>query len=286
MFSKLLKHEWKANANTLGILSLAALGLGIFATIAMRLILYVGPQIEDETRGLALLIVGLSMMLFFSFMALMIYVVAVQFILLFRFYKSRFTDEGYLTFTLPVTSHQIFLSSWAIMLLWMAISVVIVLTSITMFIFIGTATEGLINQDAAGELPNVWRAFTELYQILYGDNAATSVIFGLSAFVSILCSPLLIMTCITMGAVVAKKHKILAAFGIYYGLKDRHTNGGNYIHATDRGTQPKKFFGHFAVPVEVLPAELHKGDLHEAAKAKGNAYNIGKDSSQGDAHNA
>jgi hypothetical protein len=218
MFSKLLKHEWKANANTLGILSLAALGLGIFATIAMRLILYVGPQIEDETRGLALLIVGLSMMLFFSFMALMIYVVAVQFILLFRFYKSRFTDEGYLTFTLPVTSHQIFLSSWAIMLLWMAISVVIVLTSITMFIFIGTATEGLINQDAAGELPNVWRAFTELYQILYGDNAATSVIFGLSAFVSILCSPLLIMTCITLGAVVAKKHKILAAFGIYYGL--------------------------------------------------------------------
>ena len=48
MFSKLLKHEWKANAGLLGILSACALGAGLLGTLVMRGILYMNERMEQE----------------------------------------------------------------------------------------------------------------------------------------------------------------------------------------------------------------------------------------------
>ena len=41
---------------------------------------------------------------------------------------------------------------------------------------------------------------------------------ALQMVVSLHSAPAIAMTCITVGAVLAKKHKILTAFGVYYGL--------------------------------------------------------------------
>ena len=218
MFSKLLKHEWKANWRLLSILSLAVIIAAVVGTIALRVLVNYGDRLSESNSFLNLLLLPLGLLVFVSFLALVVYAAAVLFVLLFRFYKNKFTDEGYLTFTLPVTNHQIFLSSAVNMLIWSVISVVLVILLFVVMILIGTSTSGFINMELIRELRSlkfILPEMAEAYSEILGDS------YGILTLISILISPVynvvLAMTCITLGAVVAKKHKILAAIGIYYG---------------------------------------------------------------------
>ena len=218
MFSKLLKHEWKANWRLLSILSLAVIIAAVVGILALRVMVNYGDQLSESNSFLNLLLLPLGLLVFVSFLALVVYAAAVLFVLLFRFYKNKFTDEGYLTFTLPVTNHQIFLSSAVNMLIWSVISVVLAILLFVVMILIGTSTSGFINMELIRDLQSI-KAFlpemAEAYSEILGDS------YGILTLISILISPVynvvLAMTCITLGAVLAKKHKILASIGIYYG---------------------------------------------------------------------
>lgn len=222
MFSRLLKHEWKANAKVLGILSLAACGIGVAATIVLRFLLHFGDlYMHMDNIWPVVVAVALGMFLFFSAVALSLYVIAVQFILLYRFYKNKFTDEGYLTFTLPVKTTHIFWSSFVNMLLWLLIAMAVVAVIIVMVILFGTVEEGLINTDVFEWIRSVFTVFQgdvweQLGQEIYGSVYV--ILAALRALVSPFYALFVPMCCITIGAVLAKKHKILASFGIYYAV--------------------------------------------------------------------
>jgi hypothetical protein len=194
------------------------IGVALVGTIALRVLVNYGDMISESDSVLVLLLFPLGMLVFVSFLALMIYAVAVSFVLIFRFYKNKFTDEGYLTFTLPVKTNQIFLSSALNMLIWMVISVVLVAVLLVVMILCGTATDGIINMDIINgfkEMDFIWQELSLIYGEIMGEG------FGVLSVITLLISPIysvvLSMTCITLGAVVAKKHKILAAIGISYG---------------------------------------------------------------------
>jgi len=218
MFSKLLKHEWKANWGLMSVLALAVIGAALVGTIALRVLVNYGDKIAESESFLFLLLFPLGMLVFVSFMALAIYAAAVSFVMMFRFYKNKFTDEGYLTFTLPVKTSQIFLSSALNMLIWMVISVVLVVVLAAVMILFGTATDGLINMQIIRSftgMEDFWEMMGEIFGQILGDS------YGVLGLVTLVVTPIysvvLWMTCITLGAVVAKKHKILAAIGISYG---------------------------------------------------------------------
>lgn len=220
MFSRLLKHEWRANAGLLGLLSLAAGGIGILATVVLRILVNFPEELIEKLEGwTAIVAVALGMFLFFSVVALSVYVIAVQFILLYRFYKNKYTDEGYLTFTLPVKTSHIFWSSFLNMLLWMLISMVVVLAVIFLAMFFGTAEEGLVNLDMfEGVKKLLYSISQEDWEILFSEEYSIPylIIMGLTVLTSPFYALFVPMACITAGAVLAKKHKILASFGVYY----------------------------------------------------------------------
>lgn len=211
MFSKLLKYEWKANASLLSILSLCALGVGGLGAGLLRAIAYTGTSIENKQIA-AIAVSGLSSMLVFVGVALVAYALAVQFITFFRFYKNKFTDQGYLTFTLPVTARQIFLSSFLNILIWLVISIVVLLCAGGIIVFAGI--------DAPWEELKI--IFSEMGNGLQGVQEyvpGLNVFFTVSIlhiFVAPVYAIVLLMTSITLGCVVAKKHKILATIGMYY----------------------------------------------------------------------
>ena len=132
-----------------------------------------------------------------------------------RFYKSRYTDEGYLTFTLPVTAKQIFLSSFVYMLLWQVISVVVVAIAMACMMLIGLPKEVLeeikpiasvlIGLDGILEALPGYR----LYSVLLTVQVVFKPVYGI----------VLLMTSVTLGAVIAKKHKIWTAIGMYFGIQ-------------------------------------------------------------------
>ena len=68
--------------------------------------------VENEDAAMSDLTMVLCMVLLScGIVAIAVCCAASLFFMIYRFYKRCFTDEGYLTFTLPVTNHQILLSS-------------------------------------------------------------------------------------------------------------------------------------------------------------------------------
>ncbi len=216
MFLKMFKHEWRATRATLAILSLAMLGLSLLATVNLRLLeaSYTGgsdsPMQDMLQTTMQTLTVACTM-------GALVYFFAVQIILIVRFYKTRFTDEGYLTFTLPVKVRHIFLSSLVNMVIWLAISVVTILVMILMIGMIGSSKEGIVDAEAWRGL---WHTVGSLWQRLFGsDQAAVLDRWQLVKWIVSPVSTLIVaMTSLTLGAVIAKKHKILVACGLFYGI--------------------------------------------------------------------
>lgn len=219
MFSKLLKHEWRASRGLLGLLSLMALGVGILATVALRVLTSFSEQMMNSDNPLVMMaLLSIEMILPAAVLTVCIYAVAVLVLLLYRFYKNKFTDEGYLTFTLPVTPTQIYWSSLVNMLIWRLISIAVVVAAGLMVVLIGTAEYGFINMDVLRGMSDVWYGLTALLQKLNSRETAALVLYAISGLVSLLSGLMIPMACVTLGASLAKKHKILAAFGLYYGV--------------------------------------------------------------------
>ena len=207
MFAKLLKHEWRAGCRTLGILTLAVLGIGLAAMAVLRVLAHLSDRIIPENPFSPLVFAALSISLVFMGIGLAVYAAAAQILLLYRFYRHKFTDEGYLTFTLPATPRQLFLSSYVNILLWTLISGAAVFLAVFLAAVFGPAKGSLVNRDVLSGIGEVIRELTgePLYWLTLLPAAA-----------SLFCGPLICMSCITIGAVLAKKHKLLTAFGIYY----------------------------------------------------------------------
>lgn len=212
MFAKLLKYEWKANAPLLGVLSAAAVGVGLMGGIAMRVSAI--PAEGELGEALSNSFLGLSYT--FVMFALMLYVAAVSIILIYRFYKSKFAEQGYLTFTLPVTGHQILLSSLVSMLLWEAIAVITAVASMLIMSLIDS-----IGREATDAVASMREIFDDMFFYLNEKELAqlrlTALLTLLQIPVAWVYGNILTMTSITIGAAWAKKHKLLASFAIFYG---------------------------------------------------------------------
>ena len=206
MFAKLLKMEFRSTWNVLGILCLSLVGAGLLGGLASRYLSNAGAQ----TRWLETLCVltVLAVVLFFAFCG-----AAALIIQIVRFYRSRFTDEGYLTFTLPVNTHQILLSSFvssAVNLI--AVAAVAVVSLILMGLCIipnfAILRKGL--ELFWQELPDIWDKLTQ------ADVLQALVLLLVNAVTGAAGELILIMLAVTIGSLVAKKHKIIAAVAFYY----------------------------------------------------------------------
>lgn len=208
MFTKLLKHEFKSQAGLLSILSAAALGAGLLGSGVMW---YIANVVEGNRGGSEIAIgMFLAMLLFMGMIFLIAaYSIAVTILLVYRFYKRHFSDEGYLTFTLPATTHQLLLSSIANIAIWSLISVVVVFLSGMMMISPMLHMTGAL----AGE------SFFEMWSTIMSEFGFGTVF--LQVFAAI-CSGvgglILPLISVTLGALAVKKYKLLAGFGIYYGI--------------------------------------------------------------------
>lgn len=217
MFAKLLKHEFKNSRSTLGLLTVVCLGVAVLAAIAMKLIL-VGEYTETYTSGFAVLMVIAMPLLVLSLLAVIAYVATSNILLYVQFFRNKFTDEGYLTFTLPTSVHNLYLSSLVNMFIWQIITIVTFMASIAIFVLFGTSADQFINTE-------VFRLdFSEMEMVMATPFAELNwsgldtIQTILRAIIGAASSLVLATTCITIGATVAKKRKALAAIGIYIGM--------------------------------------------------------------------
>ena len=203
MFAKLLKHEMKATAGSIGLLSLAALVMGVLGGFMMRHIVNAaGQQQFDKLSGILILLYV------FVFFGLFAYALGSELFLAYQFYKRKFTDEGYLTFTLPAHSWQIFLSSMVNIMVWTLIIGLVTALAIGAILLIG-----IVGTPVWQELSGHGLQFPDMADVM-AEFHPLVILYSIAQYVS---STVIMMTCITLGSVLAKKHKILASIGVYYG---------------------------------------------------------------------
>lgn len=215
MFATLLKYEFRRTKNILLPMNLGALaigGVGYFVMLIITLLIQSpDSDISVVTPLLYLLWMGLILML--SLLS-----TAVTIVLCLQFYREKFTDQGYLTFTLPASTHQILLSSYLNFLIWMIINTIVTLVGIGIMLT-PIVSYALREISQLGlDISYLWALIKEyLAQIL-----PSGVLFTVS-YIMLLVSSLfygitLPYLAITLASVLVKKMKLLLAVGIGYGM--------------------------------------------------------------------
>ena len=211
MFAKLLKYEWRATRGMVGLLCLICLSAALVGGLAMRYLVWVS---ELDSQSNAFIVLSVLTMIF-AFIAIAICCVAMELYAVWRFYKSRFTDEGYLTFTLPVTTHQILLSSFVNCLICMVCALAALMAGYLVLLLLGfSALENFF--------PSLWEvlplAMENAWRLFSGETGAFLAQLTLGVVTGVLNGTVVMMLAVTIGSILARKHKVLAAVGVYYGI--------------------------------------------------------------------
>lgn len=207
MLKKLLKHEWAASWKIPTILIGILLVISFFAGLT-----FAAPVWESEMTGLSFLLVMVWMLYYFAIIGVSVGVVLY---LAIRFYKNMYTDEGYLTHTLPVTSHQLLWSKMIPIAAWNIIATIGIFVSVAIF---GCMALLFLQPDGMGIWEAIAMAWEEMVAELGAENmaafAGSMVIIGVAGICS---GTMMTVGSITIGQLVSK-HKVLGSVGAYFAI--------------------------------------------------------------------
>lgn len=216
MFAKLLKHEWRSTREMLGILCLISLGASLLGGLTMCYLFYSSTHTDVGNDILAIISVLFMMA---AMIALAVVGVAAVVVYMGRFYKSRFTDEGYLTFTLPVNTHQNLLASLVNTAVGMVLMTLVICVCGVLWLAIAFAGVEGFYQTLGLHGQELWQRGWEAVRELLGQIPGTVLVKGvLSSLTGAINSLVMLMLAVTVGSLIAKKHKILAAVAVFYGI--------------------------------------------------------------------
>lgn len=207
MLGKLVKHElrttWKIPVLLVGVLLIISLVTGM--SIAM---LIWSMEAGREWIGLPLSIIALALLYYAALIAVSVGVTLYQAV---HFYKSMYTDEGYLTHTLPATSHQLLISKATTICIWNIVSAIGAFLS--MFLLGG----GLMTF-FADEFADIKNLIMEMMRLGMGRHMGGFFgSAGIMTLTSVPYSAAVIVGSITIGQML-RKHRILGAIGAYFGI--------------------------------------------------------------------
>ncbi len=207
MLGKLIKHElrstWRIPALMIGVLMVISLVTG--GTLALLL-----WSMENGRGwiGLPFSLVALVLLYYAALIAANFGVVLYQAV---HFYKTMFTDEGYLTHTLPVTSHQLLLSKAAVICIWNLTCIIGVFVSV--FLLGGSFMVAF-----AEEFAEIKDEIMYVLRMGMMENWGGLIVsLGAMTIVSVFYSAAIIIGSISIGQML-RKHRILGAIGAYFGI--------------------------------------------------------------------
>ena len=230
MLGKLMKYEWK-NTWKVGCLML----LGIVIVTMMGCVALHMPEVAEmiDQNDISAVQTWFAISIFIA--TLILYVIMLMAstwgMLIFlgiRFYRSMYTEEGYLSHTLPVTTNQLFLSKVIVSGAWyllveigIAISVVALVISLMMGITdIGGASGVLAEYDG-----NFWAflgdGLSEMSRFYEEQMGMNLVHYAVTLLLTFVAGPFIAMItlfgALTIGQ-LSSKHKGLMGILTYAGL--------------------------------------------------------------------
>lgn len=229
MLGKLMKYEWK-NTWKAGTLML----LGMFIVTVIGCIVLQMPGVAEfldrnDING------AQTWLMISSFVAILILYVIMLLastwgMLIFlgiRFYRSMYTDEGYLSHTLPVTANQLFLSKVLVSGAWyLFITIGIGISVLALLLSMMT---GLFNIGEVGIMTqyngNIWEFLSDaMYELsrVYEEQMGINLLhYGITLLLTYVAGPFITLVtlfgALTIGQ-LSSRHKGLMGILVYAGL--------------------------------------------------------------------
>lgn len=218
MLGKLLKYDIKALSRVLVPVHLVVAVIGIL-TCACLYGGYVTGELPYGTTALpssrSFDYDSLSTLLYligiFGMFTLFAATLTTFIIIMYRFYRNLFTDEGYLTLTLPATANQQILSKILSAAFWLIIDGAVVALLLHVSFLAG---DGFTSVTDEGALPL-------LLSVASGISVDTAFEYGFAyivVFAQALAGVLTAYAGFALGSNLAKRHKVAAGIGIYIGF--------------------------------------------------------------------
>ncbi len=207
MLKKLLKYDfnaifkyWWIGALTTFLLSFVGAGCGSVLESPKDL-----PESVNIFATIGLVLIVLCFIAFAIMTLLLVYI---------RFYKHLFSDEGYLTFTLPVKRNQLLSSKLISGSVAIFLSAIVTAINAAIIILISFKSEIFVK----GWFETLKKCVDEFFEKQGTFNVIAGCIeVAIIAVLSIILITLFTYLCITVGAVISKKAKLATAVAIYYG---------------------------------------------------------------------
>lgn len=221
MLGKLLKHEWKRTWRVGGILLLGLVLVSFFGWFSFQAPLW--KSMSDSSRY-----TGVSVWDLLSFGTLFLYIImliglnyGMLIYLGVHFYKTMYTDEGYLTHTLPVSKHQLLLSKILNSALWellMAVGIFLSVVTLLLSMVQVFLPEGYSWADVWNAMVHEMGYVDDMFREMFGMGknrylAMTLLVQLISPF----CSMTILFGAISLGQLFSK-HRVLMAIVSYVGI--------------------------------------------------------------------
>ena len=230
MLGKLMKYEWK-NIWKAGALML----LGMYIVTAIGCIMLQMPGVAElfdsnDINGAQawLVISSFAAMLVLYVIMLLASTWGMQIFLGIRFYRSMYTDEGYLSHTLPVTANQLFLSKVVISGVWylfVSLSIILSVIALMISMAMGVTNIGGFSDVLTQYNGNIWAFLSDaVYELgrFYEEQMGISLIhYGITLFFTFIIGPFITMItlfgALTIGQ-LSSKHKGVMGILAYAGV--------------------------------------------------------------------
>lgn len=222
MLGKLIKYEWKSVSRFCSIALLVLVGISLLGSIYYISPLWNGLMDIEKSGALGEGVIIPFLTGLTSFFAYILVVVGVLYgaylYLLIRFYRSMYSNEGYLTHTLPVTPQQLLISKLLVSGVWCFITEVVACLSIFLLVFV--FMWGLI---PAGErhwlMPEIFSSMKMTFEMAGINLTSFEIVVFLAALIGPFTAMSLYFCGITLGQ-LAKSHRglmaVLGCIGVYF----------------------------------------------------------------------
>lgn len=216
MLRKLLKYDFKSMSKMMWTIVLGVIILSILASAAFTVNMrFSGDTVAGSAVFSQILSVVSGLFTAFSVFVICAASMAVIILLAYRFYKNFFDNEGYLTFTLPVSTNQKLVSKIISSSVWLLVACLAMVIALGIFLLFGTATQGLVNREMLGALKEIFTLFKTCAD---ANTICILIEFVLMVLVSVLFNMLMVFLAITVGSILSSKHKIVASVGMYFAI--------------------------------------------------------------------
>lgn len=232
MLGKLMKYEWKNIWKAGTLMLLGMLVVTVIGCVVLRMPGGVVTGLLDNNDINA----TQSWFVLSSFVATLIrYVImllastwGMLIFLGIRFYRSMYTDEGYLSHTLPVTANQLFLSKVLVSGVWylfITIGIGISVVALIVSLMTGLLNIGELSSVLTQYNGNIWEfladAFYELGRTYEEEMGINLLHYGITLLLTYVAGPFITMVtlfgALTIGQ-LSSKHKGLMGILAYAGL--------------------------------------------------------------------